>query len=102
MLICTAMLSLVGALQGGLAPDVQASLGPVTGHRFLTLATVVRVDQIADSPSTGEPRRRSAEAIPPPGSPGVVGYPTLGSAEKGQHIYDYLLSYVGQRLGPAG
>ncbi|MDB4426442.1 DUF3863 domain-containing protein [bacterium] len=46
MLICTAMLSLAGALQGGVDPDVQASLEPVTGHRFLTLATVVRVDQI--------------------------------------------------------
>ena len=46
MLICTAMLSLAGAPQGGLAPDVQTSLEPVTGHRFLTLATVVRVDQI--------------------------------------------------------
>ena len=46
MLICTAMLSLAGALQGGAAADAQAPLAPVTGHRFLTLATVVRVDQI--------------------------------------------------------
>jgi creatinine amidohydrolase/Fe(II)-dependent formamide hydrolase-like protein len=33
-----------------------------------------------------------------PGSPGVVGRPSLASAEKGQKIYDHIVETITKRL----
>lgn len=38
------------------------------------------------------------EAVPPEGSPGVVGEPSAATAEKGGAIYAYLVEHVGERL----
>lgn len=81
------------------SPESLEHAGELATSLMMYLAPeLVRSDRIEDSPFEGNPPRGSAEALAPPGSPGVVGYPSLASSEKGQRIYDYLLSYVGQRL----
>lgn len=66
---------------------------------------VVR-EELADGPA---PRRRrrgfleGSEAVPPEGSPGVVGRPTAATAEKGREIYEHLVHQIGESLfGDAG
>ena len=81
------------------SPDPVEHAGELATSLILHLAPeLVRSELIADAPAVNGARRGSAEADPPPGSAGVVGYPSFASAEKGRQIYDFLLSYVGQRL----
>lgn len=42
--------------------------------------------------------RVGEEPIPPPGSSGVVGRPSLASAEKGRRIFEYLVEFLGERV----
>lgn len=62
---------------------------------------LVRREAMRDAP-LGEKDLRDllagSEPVPPPGSEGVVGSPTLASAEKGRAIYEYLVEHIGQRL----
>lgn len=39
-----------------------------------------------------------SEPMPLRGSPGVIGRPTAGTAQKGKRIYEYLVTYIGDRL----
>lgn len=81
------------------SPDPVEHAGELATSLMLYLAPeLVQLELVVDAPAVNGARRGSAEAVPPPGSAGVVGYPSFASAEKGRRIYDHLLSYVGQRL----
>lgn len=60
---------------------------------------LVRRHEIRDPPpgNAGD-GRASSEAVPPEGSPGVVGTPTAATAEKGRRIHAYLVDHIGARL----
>ena len=83
-------------------PDLPEHAGESETSLLLYLAPeLVQTEQIEDL-ALG--RREVAELlvgsepVPPPGSPGVVGRPSLASAEKGRRIYEYLVEYIGSRL----
>lgn len=62
---------------------------------------LVRREEIVDAELPDEmvgQLRVGEEPIPPPGSPGVVGYPSRGSAEKGEAVFEYLVDFLGERL----
>lgn len=62
---------------------------------------LVRTEEIRDpEPADGEGDGATAgtEAVPPEGSPGVVGRPSAATAEKGRAIYAYLVDHIGGRL----
>lgn len=81
------------------SPGPVEHAGELATSLMLYLAPdLVDSSEIVDVPAVTVSRRGPAEAIPPAGSAGVVGYPSLASAEKGRRVYDYLLSFVGQRL----
>lgn len=42
--------------------------------------------------------RVGEEPVPPPGSSGVVGRPSLASEEKGRRIFEHLVSFLGERV----
>lgn len=42
--------------------------------------------------------RVGEEPIPPPGSSGVVGRPSLASAEKGRRVFEHLVEFLGERV----
>ena len=42
--------------------------------------------------------RVGEEPVPPPGSSGVVGRPSLASAEKGRRVFEHLVEFLGERL----
>lgn len=59
---------------------------------------LVRQDKIADD---DEDKGRSAvpdEPVPLPGSPGVVGQPSMATRENGRRIYEYLVDYISRVL----
>lgn len=61
----------------------------------------VRVEEIEDLELPTEmigQLRMGEEPVPPPGSPGVVGRPSRGSAEKGRAVFEYLIEFVGGRV----
>jgi len=90
-------IDLAAFLQGG---SVAEHAGEMDTAILLHLAPdLVRTDRVAD----GEPREgiRSAvrdEPVPPPGSPGVVGRPSLATPENGRRICEYLVDYISRRL----
>jgi creatinine amidohydrolase len=60
---------------------------------------LVREDKVED----GEPGGRILRAVrdepvPPMGSPGVVGRPSLATRESGRRICEYLVDYISRRL----
>lgn len=62
---------------------------------------LVRKEAIRDhwySAEQVERLRTGEEPIPPHGSEGVVGHPSLASAEKGEAIFEYLVARIGDRL----
>jgi creatinine amidohydrolase len=65
---------------------------------------LVRTDRIRDVlPPPKRLRKLVAgeEPVPLPGSIGVVGRPSIASAEKGRAIYEYLVDHIGRGLfGP--
>lgn len=63
--------------------------------------SLVRRDEIRDPEEPGTAARdvlEGSEAVPPEGSPGVVGTPTAATAEKGREIHAYLVDHIGARL----
>jgi creatinine amidohydrolase len=67
---------------------------------YLTPGLVVE-DAVEDAPLTREQIERllvGSEPMPPPGSPGVVGTPSMASVERGRRIYEHLVDYIGGRL----
>ncbi len=62
---------------------------------------LVRCEHLVDAPIEAKDQADSlggSEPTPPPGSPGVVGRPSLATAEKGRRVYEYLVEYLGSRL----
>lgn len=60
---------------------------------------LVREDRIADGEEReGMKTAVKDEPVPPPGSPGVVGRPSLATKENGRRICDYLVDYISRRL----
>jgi creatinine amidohydrolase len=58
----------------------------------------VREGRIADAEVGNGQSAVRDEPIPQPGSPGVVGQPTLATRENGRRIYEYLVDYIARRL----
>jgi creatinine amidohydrolase len=60
---------------------------------------LVREDRVADAvPGKGIRRGVKDEPVPPRGSPGVVGRPSLATRESGRRICEYLVDYISRRL----
>ena len=60
---------------------------------------LVRADRVADQrPGEGVRQAVKDEPVPPLGSPGVVGRPSLATAESGRRICEYLVDYISRRL----
>jgi creatinine amidohydrolase/Fe(II)-dependent formamide hydrolase-like protein len=59
---------------------------------------LVRQDAMVDGPRDRPRGTERGEPVPAPGSPGVVGRPSLASAEKGREIYEHLLATIAGRL----
>lgn len=59
---------------------------------------LVRRDAVTDAAPDRPRGTERGEPVPAPGSPGVVGRPTLASAEKGRRIYAHLLATIADRL----
>ena len=84
-------------LEGGLVAE---HAGEMETAILLHLAPdLVRTDRVAD----GEPRGRGRpavkdEPVPLPGSPGVVGRPSLATEDNGRRICEYLVDYISRRL----
>ena len=90
-------IDLAAFLQGG--PEAEHA-GEMDTAILLHLAPeLVRKDRVAD----GEPGGRILRAVrdepvPPLGSPGVVGRPSLATGESGRRICEYLVDYISRRL----
>ena len=62
---------------------------------------LVRRGEIADAPLDPEDEKRrmvGEEPLPERGSPGVVGTPSLATAEKGRRTFRYLVEFIGDRV----
>ncbi len=60
---------------------------------------LVREDRVADDgPGEGIRRAVKDEPVPPMGSPGVVGRPSLATRDSGRRICEYLVDYISRRL----
>ena len=59
---------------------------------------LVREEWILDSPANARGTGEIGASAPLPGSPGVVGLPSLASAEKGRAIYAYMVETISARL----
>ena len=60
---------------------------------------LVHPDRIEDEPSGEAPRSAvKDEPVPHRGSSGVVGQPSLATAENGRRICEYLVDYISRRL----
>jgi creatinine amidohydrolase len=60
---------------------------------------LVREDRVADGEPGGRILRSVRdEPVPPMGSPGVVGRPSLATRESGRRICEYLVDYISRRL----
>lgn len=80
-------------------PVTPERAGMVETSLLLHLApTAVRRDRVSDSAPGASMVVDGTEPVPPPGTDGVVGRPTAGTAEKGKRIYEYLVRYLGDRL----
>lgn len=62
---------------------------------------LVRQEWILDSVSHTTVAGDVGASAPMPGSPGVVGRPSLASAEKGQRVYDHIVDTITARLTTA-
>ena len=92
------------------APLAAQHAGEVATALMLYLAPeLVQTDAVHDrvlTPSQARLLVVGQEPVPPEGSPGVLGRPSLASAEQGRNIYEYLVDHIGERLygrenGPA-
>lgn len=91
--------NLEGRLEG--TPGAEHA-GELETSLLLHLAPdLVRTDRIADAPM--EPGKEGElvvgeEPVPERGSPGVVGRPSLASAEKGRRVFRHLVEFIGSRV----
>lgn len=66
---------------------------------------LVRTEEIEDLELPNEAIARlrvGEEPVPPPGSSGVVGRPSLASAEKGGRVFEHLVEFLGERVFDVG
>lgn len=84
------------------APLAAQHAGEVATALMLYLAPqLVRLDAVRDkvlSPAQVRQLVAGEEPVPPEGSSGVLGRPSLASAEEGRNIYEYLVEHIGERL----
>ena len=84
------------------APLAAQHAGEVATALMLYLApALVRSDAVRDRVlSPAQVRRFVAgeEPVPPEGSDGVLGRPSLASAAEGRNIYEYLVDHISERL----
>jgi len=84
------------------APLAAQHAGEVATALMLFLAPeLVRLDEVRDrvlSPSQVRQFVVGEEPVPPEGSEGVLGRPSLASAEEGRNIYEYLVDHISVRL----
>jgi creatinine amidohydrolase len=94
--IDTHALDLSAYLAQGNAPE---RAGELETSLLLHLAPeLVRKEWILDSPAGARGTRGVGASAPLPGSPGVVGLPSLASAEKGRAIYECMVDTISSRL----
>lgn len=94
--IDTHALDLTEFLAQGNAPE---RAGELETSLMLYLAPdLVRVEWILDSPASARGPDDIGASAPLPGSPGVVGLPSLASAEKGREIYAFMVETISARL----
>jgi len=83
-------------------PHGEEHAGELATSLLLHLAPeLVRREEVRDAPVQEgdlDRLREGEEPIPPAGSPGVVGRPSLATAEKGARIFLYLVGFLGRRL----
>jgi creatinine amidohydrolase len=90
-------LDLARFLEGGAARDHG---GELETSLLLHLAPeLVREDAVTDAPLDHPRATERGEPVPAAGSPGVVGRPSLASAEKGRRIYAHIVTTIVDRLG---
>ena len=94
--IDTHALDLSRYLAQGNAPE---RAGELETSLLLHLAPeLVREEWILDSPAGARGTGKVGASAPMPGSPGVVGLPSLASAEKGRVIYEHMVDTISARL----
>ena len=62
---------------------------------------LVRTEEIADAPMDPADQGKRVvgeEPLPERGSPGVVGTPSLATAEKGRRAFRHLVEFIGDRV----
>lgn len=57
-----------------------------------------RAEDLDLPPEAVRSLRSGEEPVAPPGSDGLVGFPSRGSARKGRAIFEYLVRHIGNRL----
>lgn len=84
------------------SPHGREHAGELATSLMLHLAPgLVREEEIEDlelPPETVGRLRAGEEPVPPGGSNGVVGRPSLASREKGERIFRYLVEFLGDRV----
>lgn len=90
-------IDLAAFLQGGLEAE---HAGEMDTAILLHLAPdLVREERVTDGgPSEHLRTAIRDEPVPPPGSAGVVGRPSLATRETGRRICEYLVDYISRRL----
>lgn len=84
------------------SPHGREHAGELATSLMLHLAPdLVREEEIEDLELPVEKvgrLRAGEEPLPPGGSPGVVGRPSLASREKGEKVFRYLVAFLGERV----
>ena len=86
------------------AIDLSAFLeGGLVAEHAGEMETAILLHLAPDLVADGDPRGRGRPAVkdepgPLPGSPGVVGRPSLATEENGRRICEYLVDYISRRL----
>jgi len=90
-------IDLAAFLRGGYGAE---HAGEMDTAILLHLAPELVREDLATDAVPGEGNRRAVkdEPVPARGSPGVVGRPSLATAETGRRICEYLVDYISRRL----
>lgn len=89
-------IDLAAFLQGGSGPEHAGEMD--TAIMMYLAPELVRTDCVEDEPAEEARSAVKDEPVPPPGSPGVVGRPSLATADNGRRICEYLVDYISRRI----
>lgn len=89
-------IDLAAFLQGGSGPEHAGEMD--TAIMMYLAPELVRTDLVADDPAEEARSAVKDEPVPPPGSPGVVGRPSLATEDNGRRICEYLVDYISRRI----